>query len=121
MNIPDPIEEIPRFEGVIDPMTESKLSESDKILARMFGRQEQAMHWFANHLVITHNMAVETAKDFMDFRKDHENDRRVNHQREVDEARASRERLLKTVLWVAGFVMAAFFEELFRRLVIKAG
>lgn len=119
MNIPDPIEEIPRFEGIIDPMTESKLSDGDKILARMFARQEQTMHWFASHLMTAHNMAVQTAQEFMEFRKDHETERRAAHEREVNEARQSRERLMKTVLWVLGFIVAAFFEELFRRMAFK--
>lgn len=84
------IDHMPEFECDIDPVTFSKLSSSDQLLAEAFSKLRQEVRWLAEKTVVAHNLAVQT-----------------------------NDRIYTTVKWLAGTIGLAVIEEVIRHFVIQ--
>lgn len=84
------IEKMPEFECDIDPVTLSKLTPGDRLLAEAFSKLRQEVRWLGEKTVIAHNLAVQTHERFVTFAK-----------------------------WIGAAVGVAIVEEIFRHIVFK--
>jgi hypothetical protein len=59
------IDNVPEFECDIDPVTLSKLSEGDKLMAVSFSKLRQEIRWIGEKTVIAHNMSIQIHATFI--------------------------------------------------------
>lgn len=59
------IDQMPEFECDIDPVTLSKLTPGDRLLAEAFSKLRQEVRWLGEKTIIAHNLAVQTQATLM--------------------------------------------------------
>jgi hypothetical protein len=63
------IEKMPEFECDIDPVTLSKLTPGDRLLAEAFSKLRQEVRWLGEKTITAHNLAVQTQASLMSLVK----------------------------------------------------
>lgn len=113
---------MPDFVGTIDPLMEPKLSESDRLLAKMFSRHDKQMEWLARTVIRSHNYTLLMANELQDLaaelgqmRLDEEQRQQQQRTEREEESKAFRKR----VNWLIGIVVAAVVEEALRHIAFK--
>lgn len=58
---------MPEFECDIDPLTLSKLSDADRLLAISLSKLRQEVRWVGTKTILAHNISVQNAKFISKF------------------------------------------------------
>lgn len=115
LQLPNEIEEMPDFVGTVDPMVEHQLSEGDRILAKMFSRQDKQLTWLSKTVVTAHNLAVRAIVMYSNLEQLH---LEAQRQRQLDKEQGEA-RFKKMVLAVLGGALAIVCEELVRHVTLR--